>query len=253
MPGDGGQIDDPLLRRAPPLMVQPGPRKNQARRGPNRRPARSRMADALARPSGNAATKRRSSNPGRAAMTGASLLHSGLTGAAPFTTFGVPLAGPAIGALLHTLQTKPGFNYDPQGAGKEASRYIRRLGSIYPKTKADKRRALMMPSLDEQVGDSGRTGRQLQEEHTFHPGGPLAFALAHREHLDPEVQKPLAGAIPEGARVHFPEVGKGGNRFTDVMLDGSRISRTPGHRLPVDDVFGFSGTPRPTVNPGWWR
>ena len=203
------------------------------------------MADALARPSGNAATKRRSSNPGRAAMTGASLLHSGLTGATPLMTFGVPFAGPAIGALLHTLQTKPGFNYDPQGAGKKSSEDIRRLGSIYSKKPAEKRRALMRPSLDEQVGDSGKTRRQLQEEKLLHPGGPLAFSLAHREYLEPDVRKRLAGAIPEDATVSFSEVGRGGNPVTDVMRNGRRISRSPGHRLPVDDVFGFQSANAP--------
>ena len=188
---------------------------------------------------------RRSANPGKAAMTGASLLHSGLTGATPLTTFSVPFAGPAIGALLHTLQTKPGFNYDPQGAGKKSSEDIRRLGSIYSKTKAEKRRASSMPSLDVQVGDTGKTRRQLQEEKLLHPGGPLAFSLAHREYLEPDVRKRLAEVIPEDATVNFRELGQAGNPFTDVMRNGRRISRTPGHRLPVDDVFGFQSANAP--------
>ena len=189
----------------------------------------------------NAVKKRRSSNPGRAAMTGLGMIGKLGTGSNPFMPFGFgpPLAGPAVGALLHGLMNKPGFNYDPQGAGKEASRDIRRLGSIYPKSKADKRSASMKPSLDEQVGDSGKTRRQLQQEHAFHPGGPLAFSLAHREYLDPDIRKRLAEVIPEDAIVHFREVGQGGNRFTDVMSGGSRISRTPGHMLPVHEAFGL--------------
>ena len=227
------------------------------------------MADALARPSGGAATKRRSSNPARAAMTGAGILASSavpkianaigslgklgnFAGGMPLATFGVPFAGPAIGVFGRTLfGPGPGFNYDPVAAGRMSSRDLRKLGSVFPQTESEKHRVFMGPGLDAEVGGSGRTRRDIQQEKLLHPGGPLAFSLAHRETLDPDIRKRLAEVIPEDAIVHSEELGKQGNKFTDVMSGGRRISRTRGHMLPVREAFGFR--PRPTVNPGSWR
>ena len=212
---------------------------------------------------GNATTKRRSSNPAQAAMTGAGILASSafpkiagaigslgkvgsFAGGMPLAAFGVPLGGAALGALLHTLMTKPGFNYDSPSAGKFSSQKLRELGNL-PQTLAEKQLALMKPSLDDEVGGSGETRRDLWTGKLLSPGGPLAHIVQsdQRQYLDPDIRKRLAGAVPEAATVDFREVGQGGNLFTDVMLDGRRISRTPGHRLPVDDVFGFR--PRPTA------
>ena len=199
----------------------------------------------------NAVKKRRSSNPAQAAMTGAGILANSALNVAPLTTafsagpamgplaVGMPLAGPAIGALLHALMNKPGFKYNPVEAGRMSSEDLRRLGNVFPQTAAEKHRRLMGPGLDAEVGGSGRTRKDIQQEGLLHQGGPLAFSLAHRETLDPDIRKRLAGVIPEDADVHFRELGQGDNRFTDIMRDGSLISRTPGHMLPVHEAFGL--------------
>ena len=195
----------------------------------------------------NAVKKRRSSNLGRAAMTGLGMIGKLGPNANPFLPFsagmpfgaGLPLAGPAASAFLHALMNKPGFNYDPVAAGRMSSRDLRKLGSVFPQTESEKHRVFMGPGLDAEVGGSGRTRRDIQQEKLLHPGGPLAFSLAHRETLDPDIRKRLAEVIPEDAIVHFRELGKGGSKFTDVMSGGKQISRTPGHMLPVHEAFGL--------------
>ena len=189
----------------------------------------------------NAVKKRRSSNPARAAMTGLGMIGKLGTGANPFMPFGggLPLAGPAASAFLHALMNKPGFHYDPVAAGRMSSRDLRKLGSVFPQTPSEIIRDQRGPDLDSEVGPSQRTRRGIQQEQLLHPGGPLAYSLGHRETLDPDIRKRLAEVIPEDAIVHFRELGKEGNLFTDVMRDGRRISRTRGHMLPVHEAFGL--------------
>ena len=246
MPGDGGgptataqrAIGRNAGRAATGKMFMGAAPANKGKAKPSN--AKPSMSAALA-----GAKKAKSSNPAKAAITGAGIAASSLSGGIPLAAFGVPLGGAAAGAFLHTLMTKPGFQYDDESAGKESSAKLNLL-SARPRAPDEQRLASMSPGLDELVADTGRTRRDLWTEGLLHKGGPLAHIVQkdQRKHLDFDVRERLAGVIPEDATVQFDSV-RDGNPFVSVVnrgigpYSGRVISRTPGYMMPVHDEFGL--------------